>query len=96
MGDDTVRRKLIEKLEILKSKFEKSLFFKTHEIIGSSLLIVYDTKRIGVWMIDFAKTLPVPDNILLDHKSNWVLGNHEDGFLFGLQNLIEILKECKP
>lgn len=42
----------------------------------------------GVWMIDFAKTLSVEQT--LTHREPWVLGNHEDGYLTGLDNLIEV------
>lgn len=41
-------------------------------------------------MIDFAKTTKVPDNITLSHKNDWKLGNHEDGYLIGLNNLIDV------
>jgi len=93
-GKNEVRLKLIERLKELMSKFENSSFFKNHEVIGSSLLIIHNQNNAGVWMIDFAKTVPTPDGITIDHKSNWRLGNHEDGYLFGLQNLILILEEC--
>jgi len=76
-------------------KFENSQFFKTHEVIGSSLLIIHNGNKAGVWMIDFAKTVQMPDGVTIDHKSNWRLGNHEDGYLFGLQNLIKILEDCQ-
>jgi len=41
-------------------------------------------------MIDFAKTMKVPDGGKLTHRKPWVNGNHEDGFLFGLDSLIQI------
>ena len=40
-------------------------------------------------MIDFAKTLPFGDHTL-DHRSPWQVGNHEDGYLVGIDNLIEV------
>ncbi len=94
LGKNQVRLKLIERLKQLVIKFENSEFFKTHEVIGSSLLIIHNGKNAGVWMIDFAKTVAVPEGITIDHKSEWVLGNHEDGYLFGLNNLISLLEEC--
>lgn len=58
------------------------------QIIGSSLLIIHDGKRAGAWMIDFAKTVSLPESIKTDHRSLWSNGNHEDGYLTGLDNLI--------
>jgi len=94
LGKNQVRVKLIERLKRLVNNFENSEFFKTHEVIGSSLLIIHNGKQAGVWMIDFAKTVSLPEGITIDHKSVWNLGNHEDGYLFGLNNLISILEEC--
>jgi len=59
------------------------------QIIGSSLLIICDDVHIGVWMIDFAKTLHVPDRPLT-HRDTWQFGNHEDGYLIGIDNLIKV------
>ena len=95
MGKEMVRLQLIDRLKDLVQRFEKSDFFRTHEVIGSSLLIIHNGKAAGVWMIDFAKTVPVPDGCAIDHKSQWRLGNHEDGYLFGLTNLIDILENCE-
>lgn len=44
----------------------------------------------GAWLIDFAKTRPVPENTLLTHRLPWSPGNHEDGFLYGLDQLINV------
>lgn len=61
-----------------------------HELIGSSLLILYDhTGTKGVWMIDFGKTSKV--ELPLTHSEPWVLGNHEDGYLRGLDSIIDIM-----
>ena len=83
----------MEQLQKLRDRFVKSDFFARHEVIGSSLLIVHDSLKAGVWMIDFAKTVPLPEGVTIDHRSTWSLGNHEDGYLFGLNNLISILEE---
>ncbi|XP_059148094.1 inositol-trisphosphate 3-kinase homolog isoform X2 [Physella acuta] len=83
--------KLYERLCDIKEKFESIPFFSTHEIIGSSLLIMYDrSNNAGAWMIDFAKTIPL-DGITVNHRTPWQIGNHEDGYLTGLDNLVEIL-----
>ena len=64
------------------------------QLIGSSLLFVYDSSvEIGIHMIDFGKTIRLPDSVSVDHRSAWVEGNHEDGYLWGLENLINLWKE---
>uniref|UniRef100_A0A673B3E3 Kinase n=1 Tax=Sphaeramia orbicularis TaxID=375764 RepID=A0A673B3E3_9TELE len=75
----------------LGSVLEQSHFFRMHEVVGSSLLFVHDASgKSRVWMIDFGKTVPLPDQQTLDHRSPWVEGNREDGYLWGLDNLIDI------
>ncbi|XP_061461558.1 inositol-trisphosphate 3-kinase B-like [Rhineura floridana] len=78
----------LARLGSLRKALEESTFFKTHEVIGSSLLFLHDRKgQASVWMIDFGKTLPMPANVLLHHDVAWIHGNHEDGYLIGLQHL---------
>lgn len=43
-------------------------------------------------MIDFAKTVPVPENVNIDHSSTWKVGNHEDGYLIGLDSIVSIFE----
>lgn len=69
---------------------EHSEFFKSHEIIGSSLLFLHDRKHASCWLIDFAKTGTLPNEIKITHKKNWEVGNHEDGYLIGLNNIIDL------
>ena len=52
----------------------------------------------STWMIDFAKTreLTPPaggDGAAVTHRAKWVDGNHEDGYLFGLDTLIAMWRE---
>lgn len=66
--------------------------FQLLQIIGSSLLFVHDRYTANVWLIDFAKTISLPENVKIDHNSSWRVGNHEDGYLVGVNNLIKIFK----
>eukprot|EP00928_Gymnodinium_smaydae_P021243 TRINITY_DN18271_c0_g1_i1.p1 TRINITY_DN18271_c0_g1~~TRINITY_DN18271_c0_g1_i1.p1 ORF type:complete len:354 (-),score=90.62 TRINITY_DN18271_c0_g1_i1:217-1278(-) len=80
--------KVCARLEALAETLERSKFFKEHELIGSSLLFaVTNLGEIGVWMIDFNKVGLLPDDIQIDHRSQWQEGNHEDGYLIGLESL---------
>lgn len=100
-GDSSACRSLLLRLQNLIDAFQDSPFFQRHEVIGSSLLLVYDSSKAGAWMIDFVKTVPLPDNITTDHMAPWQLDNHEEGYLLGVQNLIKVLEEvdntnCRP
>ena len=44
-------------------------------------------------MIDFGKTRPLSENIRITHDCEWQEGNHEDGYLIGINNLIDIFQE---
>ena len=90
----TILGKYARRLKAIRATLEASPFFASHEVVGSSLLFVHDhTMNASVWMIDFGKTTPLPDKRTLDHRSPWVEGNHEDGYLTGLDNLISIIEE---
>ncbi|KRZ25385.1 Inositol-trisphosphate 3-kinase A, partial [Trichinella pseudospiralis] len=89
-----VRSIFVKRLKVLRRKLLRSTVFMTHEFIGSSLLFMYDKKHANVWMIDFAKVCPV-ETVTLNHTSSWQLGNHEDGYFVGLDNLIQIFEEMK-
>ncbi|XP_058389577.1 inositol-trisphosphate 3-kinase B [Diceros bicornis minor] len=83
-----------DRLKDIRATLEVSPFFKCHEVIGSSLLFIHDKKeQAKVWMIDFGKTTPLPEGQTLQHDVPWQEGNREDGYLSGLNNLIDILTE---
>jgi len=85
--------KYYQRLKAIKATLDVSDFFTTHEVIGSSLLFVHDQSNANVWLIDFAKTLVLPEEMQIDHSSEWVVGNHEDGYMIGVNNLIDIFGE---
>lgn len=55
--------------------------------------MIYADGKVGVWLIDFAKTCEVENGRQLTHRGPWEKGNHEEGFLFGLDNLILTIEE---
>lgn len=83
----------IERLNQLAATLARSEFFASHELIGTSLLFVHDHNKANVWMIDFAKTHRLPSGIKIDHRREWRVGNHEDGYLIGLSNLTQLLEQ---
>ncbi|XP_006995898.1 inositol-trisphosphate 3-kinase C [Peromyscus maniculatus bairdii] len=92
-GDLGILRKYVARLEDLREALENSPFFKTHEVVGSSLLFVHDHSGLAkVWMIDFGKTVALPNHQTLSHRLPWAEGNREDGYLWGLDNLIRLLQ----
>uniref|UniRef100_A0A1L8DYS5 Kinase n=1 Tax=Nyssomyia neivai TaxID=330878 RepID=A0A1L8DYS5_9DIPT len=87
--------KYIHRLKAIRVTLECSEFFKSHEVIGSSLLFVHDQSQASIWLIDFAKTIPLPPTVTIDHNNKWKVGNHEDGYLIGINNLIDIFTELE-
>ena len=102
-----VRAAFTDRLEELRSVLEGSAseWFQEHEVVSSSLLFVFEGDRhareqshrmqtAGVHMIDFAKTTPIPEELdLLTHRTPWEAGNHEDGYLLGLDSLISTWRQ---
>ncbi|XP_063160363.1 inositol-trisphosphate 3-kinase B [Candoia aspera] len=93
-GNHNILNSYLNRLKGIHDTLETSPFFKSHEVIGSSLLFIHDKReQAKVWMIDFGKTTPLPEGQVLQHNVPWIEGNREDGYLWGLDNLIEILTE---
>ncbi|KAK3582857.1 hypothetical protein CHS0354_012467 [Potamilus streckersoni] len=91
-----VRKALIKRLEEMQLLFESSAFFKSHEVIGSSILMIYDKEgRTGAWLIDFSKSISLEDGQTITHRNPWTLGNHEDGILFGIDNLLKLFTDLR-
>lgn len=89
--DDQIRKKYIRRLKAIGATLESSPFFRSHEVVGSSLLFVHDADgQASVWMIDFGKTTPLQEGMWLNHRTAWEEGNHEDGYLWGLDNMVDI------
>ncbi|MGH0117871.1 UNVERIFIED_CONTAM: hypothetical protein FKN15_003902 [Acipenser sinensis] len=84
-GNISVLKTYLVTLKELRTALEKSDFFKSHEV-----------RLARVWMIDFGKTVKLPDLETLDHRIPWVEGNREDGYLWGLDNLVDIMGAMVP
>ncbi|KAL1501898.1 hypothetical protein ABEB36_007135 [Hypothenemus hampei] len=94
-GREEVRQRLLTRLSETRSKIEQSEFFKCREVVGSSLFIIYDDSKVGVWLIDFAKTNKLPEGKTVNHRTPWVQGNYEEGLLFGFDRLISIIESIR-
>ncbi|CAL8295949.1 unnamed protein product [Arctogadus glacialis] len=97
--DDSIVRSYLGRLAEIQQVLQTSEFFKRHEVVGSSLLFIHDhTGRAEVWLIDFGKTSALPEGQMLSHAVPWQEGNREDGYLWGLENLVQVLEavDCGP
>ncbi|XP_029714573.1 inositol-trisphosphate 3-kinase homolog isoform X1 [Aedes albopictus] len=92
-GRKSVVKDMTKRLKQMRTLIEKSEFFQRHQVVGSSIFIVYDDHKVGVWLIDFAKSLPLPEGVRVDHRRRWTVGNCEEGLLFGVDELIRTLEE---
>eukprot|EP00908_Phaeocystis_cordata_P021471 Transcript_3825.p4 GENE.Transcript_3825~~Transcript_3825.p4 ORF type:complete len:218 (+),score=87.05 Transcript_3825:1269-1922(+) len=141
-GSEPRRKVLLAQLIALRHALEASEWVFRHELIGVSLLFVYDAQahepagceaardspsrspqpsapsspappsspqrprddwvagmaassggKVVVRMIDFAKVVPLEPGERLTHRTTWEQGNREDGFLAGLDALIELWGE---
>lgn len=96
-GEEAVKWKAVKRLKQLRDGLEKSEFFKKHGVIGGSILILWDKHmNVGAWMIDFGKTYNVLHGNIINHRSPWEPFNNEDGYLLGVDNLIEVVSASCP
>jgi len=93
MGKERIRQLTLTRLKHIRKCLEQSIYFNSHEVVGSSILLIHDENKTGAWMIDFAKSFKLPDEVKINHREKWVYGNHEDGYLTGLDNLISVMED---
>merc|ERR1712137_1415144 len=93
---EQLSREVAKQLRNLCDCCERSAFVKSHEFVGASLLICIDASppRVSVHLIDLAKTSLLPNRVCIDHRSPWKNGNHEDGFLFGIESCISCFEHA--
>ena len=89
----------LRQLRELRATLAASDAFATHCFIRSSLLFVYDGvgERTRVCMIDLVRSTRTEKDSKgqprrLEHSVLWVDGNHEDGYLTGVDNLIAVFE----
>lgn len=84
-----VAEQMLTRLHAFRAALTVSPFFKENEFIGSSLLFIVDPNGVCMfYWIDFGKTQRLPDGVEVTHMLPWAMGNHEDGILKGVDNLI--------
>ncbi|XP_049549413.1 inositol-trisphosphate 3-kinase homolog [Anopheles darlingi] len=91
-GRRSVAKDILKRLKQMRTAIEKSSFFGRHQVLGSSVFIVYDDHQVGVWLIDFAKALPLPKGTKVTHRARWQMGNCEEGLLHGFDELIRTME----
>lgn len=93
-GRADVKAAFLARLAAMRAALDSSSFFKTHEVIGSSLLFVSDAHgHADVRIIDFGKTITREHP---NHTDTWDphAQNHADGYLIGFANLVSLLVEA--
>ena len=85
----------LKRLRLLRETLDESTFFRSHQLVGSSLLFAHDsTGNLGVWMIDFCNTDPLPAGVSITHSEPFeARRQNEDGYLIGVENILRIFDE---
>lgn len=86
----SVLRAFAAKLRQIRSVLDTCDTFMMHSFIRTSILLIYsdETGEVSVNMIDLSRAYAAGRR--LTHRDAWMPGNHEDGYLTGLDNLIRI------
>jgi len=85
----SVAERMLNRLHAFRAALTVSSFFKENEFVGSSLLFIIDPNGVSnFYWIDFGKTQALPVGVEVTHQLPWAMGNHEDGILMGVDNLI--------
>jgi 1D-myo-inositol-triphosphate 3-kinase len=88
-------RAFIPELKELRRTLEGCELFMRHVFMRTSILFVYSnvTNATSVHVIDLARVSDA--GFRLTHRAAWEPGNQEDGYLTGLDNLIQTLEEIE-
>jgi len=98
-ASSSLQRAFLARLQRLRDDLQDSAWFAQHEVVGSSILFAYDdaadhedegSGSVACRMIDFAKTQRIPEGAALTHRDEWRLGNREEGYLTGLDSLLDL------
>lgn len=73
VGKERIRQQTLTRLKHIRKCLEQSNYFNRHEVVGSSILLLHDENKAGAWMIDFAKSFRLPDDIQVTHRKKWAL-----------------------
>jgi len=86
---------VLPKLRQLRKDLETCATFQAHEFVRTSVLLVYSnaTNACTVHIIDLTRVSELPPGKKINHLDEWKPGNHEDGYLVGLDNLIRTFEE---
>ena len=90
-----VRVAFAAQIRDLTAALERSEWFLSHTVVMSSLLLVYDSHPASdlhpiVRIIDLPHCVKLAEGDVITHRRPYEHGNHEEGFLIGLDNLLNV------